>query len=165
MQITKKQALDLYECLNSLGDLSGVRFSYAVAKNISNLQAEIESLKKAYIPSKEYSEYDNKRVELAKSHSVKKDGVPEIIIREGAQVYNIKDQNKFDLKLIELQGEYKQVISDREKQMKEFSAILEEKIDVDLQMIKTSDIPENINTKQMTGILILIKEDESKTIN
>ncbi len=63
--MTKEDGLNLFNALNKLGYLSGVKFAYAVSKNMGLLKSEADSLTKANEP------YENARIELAKKYSKK----------------------------------------------------------------------------------------------
>lgn len=154
MKITKKGLGDLYQGLLSVSNLTGVKFSYAVARNLSMLKDEMESLKKAISMSKEFAEYEFKRVELAESCAVIEDGKPKVVNGE----YEIKDEDFFKTELSKLQEAYKEAIDGRNKQLSELRELLKEEIEVDLYMIPQDIVPEAINTKQMADILPVIKE-------
>ena len=159
--MTRKEILQLNKALNSTGKLSGVRFSYAVSKNVDILKPEIDALIKSVEPSEQYQEYEEKRVEIAKSHAKKnKEGKELVNIREdGNQEYQIKDQKAFEKELKKLQAEHKDAIDGREKQYEEYNKMLEESVDVNLHTIKLNDIPEDITTAQMHSILPMIQDE------
>ena len=152
--MTKQKALDIYNTLNTLGELKGTRFAYGVSKNVNKLQPEINALQKSFAASEEFLAYDKERVELAKEYSHKIKGEPVII--EGR--YDIEDQDKFDKELEKLQKKHKKAVEEREKQFKEFQEILKEEVEIDLYKIKISDVPQEITARQMNGILEIIEE-------
>lgn len=154
MKITKKDLGDLYQGLLSVDNLTGVKFSYAVARNLSMLKSEMESLKKAISMSKEFAEYEFKRVELAESFAVVENGKPKVVNGE----YEIKDEEAFKVKFELLQHSYKEAIDGRKKQLSKLRELLKEEIEIDLYMIPQDIVPEAINTKQMADILPVIKE-------
>lgn len=154
MKITKKDLGDLYQGLLSVDNLTGVKFSYAVARNLSMLKDEMESLKKAISMSKEFAEYEFKRVELAEDCAVLENGKPKVVNGE----YEIRDEEFFKTSLSKLQETYKEAIDGRKKQLSELRELLKEEIEVDLYMIPQDIVPEAINTKQMADILPIIKE-------
>lgn len=163
IQLTKKQVVELYQALLKVGDLKGVKFSYAVAKNTLTLEPEVEAIKKMYTKTKEFEEYDSKRIKIAEKYAVIENGNPKKMIRDGLEVYDIKDNQKFEAEIKELQKVYEATIKAREDQLKEIDKVLEEKADYDLQIINISDIPSEIDAKQMTDLFIII--DGKKLVN
>ena len=164
MQLTKKQVVELYQALLSVGDLKGARFSYVIAKNTLTIEPEIKAIQKAYTPSKEFTEYDNKRKKLAESHAIKINGQAQKEIQNGVEVYKMIDEPAFLKELKILQAEYELVIKKREEELKQADLILEEKIEINLVKLKANEIPEDIQAKQMTNLFVII-EDEKKISN
>lgn len=158
--MTKRELLELYSGLHSVGDLSGTRFSYNVAKNISILRPEAESLEKAKQPSPEYMEYDQERVELAKKYAVKMDGQPVIVDEQ----YQIADQDAFNKEWDKLKKKYKKALDDRKAQAEEFNAIIEEEVEpgIELWSVSIDDVPEGITAAQMSALLPMIKDGSEK---
>lgn len=166
MKLTKKQILELHSALLSVGNLKGVRFSYAVAKNLSSLATEVIALQKAYTTSKEFNEYDNERIKLAEKHAERVNGRPDLIItKDGLEKYNIKDEPKFFAELKILQSKHETAIKNREDQLKEIDKILEEQVDIDLCKISINDIPEEIQAKQMADLFMIVEDDKKKITN
>ena len=163
--MTKQETLSLFRALNALVGLKGVAFSYAVAKNLRRLGEEVESIQKASETSKEFNEYETARIELAKKNAKKDaDGKPvteEEKDEKGKVVsttFVIENQKTFDKELEALRATHKEALDGRQKQIDEFNALLDEKSDVELHKIKLSDVPQDITTEQMNGILPLIDE-------
>lgn len=146
MTITKKQALDLFNALNSVGDLRGLKFSYAVAKNMHKLKNLMEELQEEASPSDEYGEYVSKMMDIQKKF-------------EGEDA----DKKKLDKEAEKLDVKYKKVLDQRKKQEEKFTKILEEDVEIDLHTIHIDDIPGGISPNQMTGIMMIV--DESKRVD
>jgi hypothetical protein len=139
-KLTKKEVLDLNNALHRIGDLDGVQFAYAVSKNIVKLKTEIIALQTAFAPKPEFMVFENARLDLEAK----------------------KDKKTFEKKMEALKKKHKKVISEREKQVKEFELLLEEEIEIDLRKVLLSNIPEKITTTQMSGILPIVTEDLTK---
>lgn len=163
IQLTKKQIVGLYQSLLDVGSLKGVRFSYAVAKNTLILEPEVEAIKRMYAESKEFAEYNRERIKIAEKYAVIENGRPKKMIRDGMEVYDIKDNDQFTAEIKDLQAKYESVLKDREKQLNDIDRILEEKVTYDLEMIHISDVPSDIEAKQMTNIFIII--NDKKLVN
>src|SRR3990167_3118759 len=110
----KSEVIRLYRALNQLGNLSCVKFTYAVARNIAALKSEIESLEKATVASLEYQEFDKLRVELVEKHAKKNDKGKPII--EG-NTYVLEDEKAFNKAFDKLRDSHKKVVDAREKQI------------------------------------------------
>lgn len=156
----KKNILMLYNALNSLNNLSGVSFSYTVAKNIRILKPEIEALTEAEKPTEEFTKYEEERINLAKKYS-KKDDEGESIIKD--KKFVLENKKEFDKEFKKLKEENKEVLEGREKQVKEYLAVLETESSVELQKIDLSDVPDNITTNQMNSIYDIITTDKKSS--
>jgi len=156
----KREILELYNKLKGLGDLKGVKFSYAVAKNISLLEREVKIIQESIKPSPEYSEYQQKRASIAKENSKKdENGKAITFIDENESVnYAIADQSKFDKEIEALQKKYKKSLDERDGQIKEFNELIETDTKIELHKIDIDDVPKDISVKQMEAIQGIIKE-------
>jgi hypothetical protein len=153
------ELLNLYQVLSSVSDLKGVKFSYFVVKNLSLIEREIKSLEKVIEASKDYYEFEEKRIELAKKHAKKdKDGEPKTKEVNGKKVFDMESQVAFDKEFKALQKKNKKTLEEREKQIKEYNELIEQESDIKLHKIKLSDIPEEINVSQMKAIESLIEK-------
>src|SRR3990167_10828895 len=115
--MTKQEATNLYRNLNRLGDLKGVKFAYAVSKNINLIKTEIDLLEKAIAPSEEYKKVDELRVAICEKYA-KKDENGKVIIKDNA--YDIEDTEAFEAELKKLKEEYKKEFDARDKQVEEY---------------------------------------------
>lgn len=158
MKMTNQQVVDLYLGLKTVEDLSGVKFAYAVAKNMVILDREIKPIRVAAEPNGEFKIYEDARIKLAEGHAVIEDGKPKTYVEDGFQRYTIKDQAKFEEDFKQLRTKHRKAISDRKNQEEEVDLLTKENIEVDIYMIPPSYIPENISTKQMVAILPIVKE-------
>lgn len=152
--MTRREVGNLYQALLTVGNLTGVKFSYAVARNLSMLKNEMTSLQKAGAMDDNFREYEEKRIALAEKCSIQENGKPKIVDDK----YEIADQAAFDTELKAIQEEYKVAFEARKKQLQEFEELLKEEIEIDPFMITQDMIPESITSKQMADILPLIKE-------
>lgn len=150
-----QEVLKLNATLETLSNLKGAKFAYAIAKNKEFIKTEIEALKEATKPSEEFEKYNKARIELAENHADKDEDGKSVI--EGNQ-YKITDMDKFNKEHDKLKEEYKEALEAHKKQQDEFNALLEEETKLELQMIKIEDIPQDITVEQMEGIKVLIEE-------
>ena len=151
----KKDLLALFNSLNSLGSLKGVKFAYAVSRNINKLKSEAESLQKAISPMPLFVEFEKERIELAKSHA-KKDESGKPQAKEGSFV--LEDPVKFEAEFDKLKKKHKEAISEREKQEDDFKLLLEEEVEIELYKVKLDDVPEEITAQQLHFVSEIIEE-------
>jgi len=163
--LTKEEVLTLNIGLRNVGDLSGPRFSYVIARNISILKDEVIALVKAQESSKEFQEYDRKRVELARSHATKDEHGKAIVSNvSGVGKFVIEDEEEFKVAWDKLKIEYKDAIDIKQKMNDEFRTVLQEKIEFVLYSLSREELPENITAQQLSDILVLVKKDENEVI-
>jgi hypothetical protein len=154
--MTHNEAVVMYRALmNETATLKGVRFSYAVAKNIEALKPFVTAVEQASKPSEAYDEYEKKRIALAEKHAEKEeDGKPVI----QANSYVIEDQDAFDSEFTKLREEHKEVLDERAKQEDDFNKLLEEPLEVSLTTVKLDEVPEDINVSLMRKINSMIED-------
>lgn len=160
--MTKGEALTLYRNLNQLGNLSGVKFSYAVARNLNLLKAEIESLEKSVELPEAFKAFDKERVALVEQYAEKDEkGKPKKEKAEnGAEQYVMgQNEEEFKKEFDALKEKHKEAVELREKQFEEYTRLLTTDTDVSLYKIKLDMVPEGISARQMAGIYEIISED------
>lgn len=156
----RTEIVNLYNGLNSVGNLVGVIFGYAVNKNLAILKPEIEALQKALTPSEKFLEYDVKRVDIVKKYA-KKDEKGEFVLLEvgGKKSYDVAGQeDTVENEVKPLKEEYKAAIEDNEKQMIEYNTLLEQESNVELYKVKLENVPKDITAAQMTAIFPIVEE-------
>lgn len=157
----KSEVLSLYKSLNQLGALSGVKFAYAVAKNINILKNEVESLDKALEPEEKFQEFEKERVALLEKHADKDEGgkPKKETSDNGSEQYVMGDNlKKFEKEFEVLKKDHKEAVDARDKQIDEYTKLLETDAEVTLHKLKMEDIPESITTRQLAGIYDIIEE-------
>ena len=157
----KSGILSLYRSLNQLGALSGVKFSYAIAKNINNIKNEVESIDKALEPDEKFQEFEKERVVLLEKYAEKDDnGKPKKEMSEnGSEQYVMGEGlKKFEKEFDILKKTHKEAVDARDKQIEDYNKLLETDSDVTLHKLKMEDIPEAITTRQLAGIYEIIDE-------
>tara|TARA_R110001606_G_scaffold380908_4_gene541731 strand:+ start:975 stop:1451 length:477 start_codon:yes stop_codon:yes gene_type:complete len=156
----KKELLSFYNGVSNgnLNGLKGVVFTHGVFKNKNLFHEEADSLNEAIKPSKEYDKIERERAAKAVELSDKdKSGSPVIINGE----YSFNDDNavKFKKYYDGFLVKNKEVIEEREAQIKDFADLLEEEVDstIKIHKIKPSDVPKDILMEQMNLIFFMIK--------
>lgn len=152
--MTNKDKIRLYNSLSSL-NVKGVKFNYAVAKNISILEKDIEAFKKVLEPKESYTTYDKERAELAIKHSKKdKDGNPEVKDKN----YVIEDEAKFEKAFNTLKETHKEAIAEREAQVEEYNKLLDEDSSVELYMIPKEELSDDLSTQELLSVIQIVKD-------
>ena len=157
----KEDLFNMLNAINKLGNVKGVKFAYALAKNKNKLMTECKIIEEAMekLPpalEKENKEYQKKRIDLNKKHARKKDdGQPMIISGR----YIIEDQDKFDKEYAKLEKEYKKII-DKQQELRETNEKLlkEESEDLKFHHIKLADVPEDITMNQLEVLMEIIDD-------
>lgn len=149
------QVIELYNGLSKISNLKGVKLNYAIAKNVSLLKSEVDSLEKSVAPSDEFQEYDKKRVELVKKFSKLDDKGNAIILNNE---YLIEDQKSLEEAFDIFKKENKEVLDKRQEQLDNFKDLLQEENSLKLFKILIDLVPEEITTEQMKFIYPLIQE-------
>lgn len=155
--MTKKEIIILKNSITACTNLVGVKFAYAMAKNSALLQPELDALEKASTPTKEFQEYDSKRLELIQKYVAKdKEGKP----LEVGGSYVLEDPELWGKVFEEFkkQGDNQKIVDDRQKQSDDYNKLLEENVEITLFKVALEDIPPTITTGQLIGISSLVKE-------
>lgn len=156
-KLTNQELVDLSAGLQSVLNLSGAKFAYAIAKNIKIVSPKVQEIEKSLNPKKEFLEYDKKRADLAESFAEKDEkGNPKI---EGER-YLIPEarQEEFNTAVEKLKEVNKEVIKAREAQLTAFEESLKEEIEIELHLFPQADLPDNITGRQIEGIMCIIDE-------
>lgn len=157
--MTKKQIIELYQSLYKLGNLKGVKFCYAVSKNISMIESEIKTLEKVLEPSEDYQKFDKERIELAKKYSKKQEnGEPVVEIKNGLQQFVLENKEEFEKEIEALREKHKEAIDKKEEQIKEYNKLLEEETPMVFHKVLIADVPADITSEQFNSIKEVIAE-------
>lgn len=146
----------LLQGINAVGSLKGLKFAYAIAKNKKAVTSEVEILQESIKPSEGFAKYDKERMELCKELADKDDkGNPKMANNEFVIVANKED---FDIRVKALRERNKDVIDERDKQLKEFNELLKAESDFKPFKIDFEDVPQDITADAMSKIAELINE-------
>ena len=159
-------ARGIYDC----SSLIGVKFACALAKNKKAIDKEVKLLQETLKFTKNYEEYENKRIKLCDEFATKdENGKPQIKVlgcnvvsgikrEEGEYVFTDENKKMFEEKLAVLRKEYTEELDERKKQIKEFNELLENEADIELYMIAFEDVPQDITTNMMSAIIYIVKD-------
>ena len=164
VKLTKEKVIQLHNALSEIGEEKpNAKFAYAVAKNLNVIEPEVKALMKAQEKSKEYQEYDSKRVSICREMANKdengtpimiggifqkdKDGIPQ---RVGGE-FDIPDRAKLDKRIEKLKKEYKEAVDEQEIKIDEFNELIKEEIDIEFHRVKYEWIPKDKFKKDEDG--------------
>ena len=116
--ITGKDLFRIKTGLDAVSKLQGVKFAYAVAKNLHIISREIEIFTTTVKPSGDFLKFEKERIALCEQHSKKDDKGKAIIA--GAE-YVLENRDSFEKCLDILRKDYQIAIDEREIQMKEYA--------------------------------------------
>ena len=151
--------MDLYQGLVGTSNLTGVKFCYAIARNIKKLEAVVESVQIASIPPEIFKEYEQERRQFAQKSSKKDEkGNPVTEVVNDVKRFVMSDSNAFEAGFKVIKEKHKEALQKRKEQLEEVRELLKVETEIDLFTIPTSCIPEEVNTKQMTAIMPIIKD-------
>ena len=156
--MTKNDSIALFQSLNRLGTLKGVKFAYGVSRNISLLKPEVESLEKAAAVSEEYAEFEKARIALVEKFA-KKDDKGKFIKKSNNYEIEEGKQEELDKEFEALKAENQKVFDARLKQIEEYNELLKTDSEVKLFKINLSDVPTDISVSQMYSISAIVDED------
>ena len=147
-----------HEGLQSVGELKGAIFAYAVGKNGKRIESTLLALNSSLKVGDEYRKFEKKKNEILLENSVKnEDGTSKIInMPGGAMSYEFEDQEKVEEEIKVLQDEYSDALDKQEINVEDFNKLMELESDVKIHQVKFENIPEDITGKQMAKILPMI---------
>jgi hypothetical protein len=166
---------DLHKILSVLKDLSTnfdniPVFTVYAETNINKVRERIDILKKVMEPSKQYTKYQEEKVELAKEYAVKIGDRIVLFEDEACTIpVNVDSVNgypkiipekeeEFKDKLESLNKKYKGAIDDHEKKINKYNDLLFEKVDpaIKFNKLKIEWLPNMPREKQSLYIATLL---------
>ena len=139
----REKLFEIYSAMTELDKIvHGFKLGYALAKNLNKIKPEVEAVKQALKPSKEFTEFETKRIEASKSFA-KLDDQGEPVIVDGA--YDLADVEGFTKAMDTLRVECSEALSNRDKQVEEYNALLLEEIEFEFHKVKLQDVENAID--------------------
>lgn len=148
------ELINLERILTQMQNIQHTKFAYMILKNLKKIQTILKNLSEKNPISKEYVEYENKRIKLCEIYAQKdKDGN---FIRKDDRFIITEDRKKsFKTEIEKLQFGYKSIIEATKKQQE---SAMRENIEIDLFKIKEKDLPDNLTASQLKNLTSLIEE-------
>jgi len=157
MKVKRNELTKLTQAFNNVKDLSGIKFAYAITKNKRKIQQELDTLKEIFKPIAEYDKYEQDRVKLCNELCDKDENNNPVI--KNNQFVGLEKNEDFNKKVKILQETYKSAIEERENQIKEYNTLMSEEVEIELHKVKLVDVPQNISSKQLESIFVIIDEE------
>jgi len=131
------------------------KFKYAVARNTSKIDRQVDDIKSTTKWSARFQEYYQKRIAL-RLKMCAKDGGGKPVVMNGD--YVLPDEDAFEEAHKEIAEEYKDVIDEKKVNDEKFNNSMDEMIDVEVHLIEQAWIPEDISPGYLSAIILLVKE-------
>lgn len=137
------EVIGLYNKLSKVEGLEGCKLNYAIKKNLSKLEIEINLYaKEEYELRSLTSEFQKEQSSLEKLFSKEED-------KKEFENQITELENKHQIKLKEFKEKWEQLMKFRKEN---------DNPDFVIHKVKTSDVPENITTEQMDLIFHILEE-------
>ncbi|MFP4025757.1 MAG: hypothetical protein ACLFVR_14635 [Thiohalospira sp.] len=161
--MTNREIIELHQNLKdpAIKNLKGIKLIYVLNKNMSKLENEIKSVKAASEASKEYGEFEEKRIAINEKFVKRNEDGTHVTnkINEHSFEYVIDEGKKqvFEKEMEALKKEYADVINQHKEQIKEYNAFLDEKSNFKPHYIESKYLPDDIEWGQLLLIRKLVK--------
>jgi len=149
--------------LPTLNNLEGFKIAYAIKKNKIAIEEEQRLLDELTKTSKQFLEYDQKRLAICLKHSEKDESGNPIV--EAGKYKGIAEKPEFNVEMDKLTDEYKAVIDGEKKKAEEYNSAMQEEINFNMHMIGIEDVPEDITVIQMDTLFLMIRDHDGKIEN
>lgn len=146
----RKDAIELYNKLQGVRYHSdNVKFSYALIKNIKEIEAEIAKLNETIKPAEEFKQFEQDRIAICQLHCIKDENGNPIVHNEEFQ---IADMDKFNQDLIPIKEKYSDILRHRQQQIETYNAMLDEDVDFQFAKVGPDDLPSEITPNEIEDI-------------
>lgn len=146
--VNRFKLVQLWNTLTNLNISKDKALTFYIVRNIKSWRPEIDSIQaqqESIKPSKEFNEYESKRIELGKKYAEKSDNDFEPIISNGVFVFSQANREKWQEEYNKLTEEYHEVISQQDKSINVFNSIMREDIEIEYYPIPYELLPDDIN--------------------
>ena len=153
--MTKNDLFQLLENLMAFENQAGVKFNYAISRNIDIVAKECDRLRDIAKPDSKFLEYNAKRIELLESLADKAEDGTFVMgtLPNGLSSYTLTTgKEEFDAKILLLQEEYIDAISAQTVRSAEIDEFMQEESDLVLYTLKSEHIPAALTPKQIRSI-------------
>lgn len=155
----KRELFILRDGLKAVGAYKGIKFAYAVVKNLRAVQSEIETIKATVVPSEAFQQYETARSEAVKKFAKKDDtGEPISELKGEIRIFPLADPPGFREAVAELREKHNGAVVEHEEKQKEYETFLDTDAEVELYKVKEEIVPKDITAEHLGGIFDIIEE-------
>lgn len=155
--MTNREIIALQPWLEEVAHLPGLKFAEAIIRIAPVVNKYINDIVEKTKETEEYKKYSKELKELNDKfyeRDEKGDVIREII--DGKSVPTFMKGYKKELALLE--KSHKDAIKFRDKQKKEFQAILDKKAGVEIELIPRDSLSEQISAAELAGISVIVEK-------
>lgn len=158
MKIKREEVVYYLNGLNSVVDISGLKFAYAVSKNLKALQDEAKEINKKRFPeaTDEVVKFEEEKVKLLEKFA-KKDNNGNYIPDKATGGMFLDDKDAYMKEYEKLLSKHPKAKKQIEEHNKFFKEFIQEVIDVKIFTIKKDDLPDSISARQLNAIDFMIE--------
>lgn len=154
----KKQDLfRLQQGLQAVGNLRGVKFAYAVAKNSRKVKAECEDIQEGIKAPEEWEEIEKQQREINMSHCKKDESGNPIPDSNGQFIILTERKDDHKKEMETLKEANKEAYTARENQIEDYNNSMNDEIEFSLHTIEEEDLPAEITAAQLDGIFEMVE--------
>jgi hypothetical protein len=131
---TKGEFVNLINGLFAVQEMKGKEFGLIVSKNITSIRKELKEVEEAGAPSPEF-----------------------LKLAEEVNILANQDSEESKDKISQLEKNNQELVDARRIEVEKVKEMLQEDISIDLELISTNTLPEDVTAKQINGIEIIIE--------
>jgi len=160
VEVTNEELLIIETRLNHLKKLQVVRVAHAVVRNLAIIRPMVKALKAANVPSKEYLEFENRRVALL-NQMADSDPVTMKPLMMGNTYVVRERKDEFESAMVELREEFDPVIKIKEKADDDYQELLKETVQFEPYMLDFEELPEDVSGTDLDYLTWMVREPTS----
>ncbi len=143
--------------LMSVVQLPGQKFSYAVMKNLKQMEAILRDNNKfrQSLPVPKFEEYEKKRIDVCLEFATKDEAGNPVIENKS---YIIDNREEFDKQIALLGVEYKETIDAMADRDVKFNEYLQEEVEIEIHTVNEPDVSQYINGEQRMKIEFMLTD-------
>lgn len=154
VKLKRIDVINMYRAIQELSVITDLRLAMVIALNRGrHLRPLVEAIEDTVNPSKQFKSFDRQRVDLCEEYSkLDETGNPDK--RDGK--FNIDEarRSEFNAKMIELKEKYADARETEKKRPEMVEEFLKEEMEIELQMIKHSEITKDKVLAQVSAVVL-----------
>ena len=155
--MTNREIITLQPWLDEVSHLPGLRFAEALIKITPIINKYVDVIVSKTKEREDYKTYSEELKQLNEKFFKRNENGD--VVRE---IVNGKSEAKFEKgykkEYLVLNKKHSQALKFRDKQVKEFRAMLDKKADIKIELIKREDLSEQISAKELAAISVIVEK-------